>query len=44
MVIGVFVMLNMFIAIISDAYNETKEELDKETEMGAAQMGAYPEF
>jgi hypothetical protein len=41
MLIGVFVMLNMFIAIISDAYAETKEELEKETDMDAAQMGEY---
>jgi len=41
MLIGVFVMLNMFIAIISDAYAETKEELEKETDMDAAQMGEH---
>ena len=33
MTIGVFVMLNMFIAIISDAYCDTKTEIENEDQM-----------
>jgi hypothetical protein len=41
MLIGVFVMLNMFIAIISDAYMETKHELEQEPEMDAQLMAEH---
>jgi hypothetical protein len=38
MTISVFVMLNMFIAIISDAYCDTKTEIENEDQMDAGQL------
>ena len=41
MVIGVFVMLNMFIAIISDAYIDTKAELESKADMESDLIGTF---
>jgi len=39
--LGVFVLLNMFIAIISDAYDSTKEDLTDEKLAGEKPVGTY---
>lgn len=40
MVLSVFVVLNMFIAIISDAYTETKEELSKKKDLEMSELAS----